>query len=470
MRSVHASFFASTLSLFALVACSSSSNDGGGTGDTPTTTTDGGATGTDGGATGIDGGAVFSVTATDGRKDGNETDVDCGGDGAPRCADGKTCVVAPDCIDDVCAGNVCAAPTHTDGAKNGDETGIDCGGPTANKACADGQGCALGTRDCTSGVCNGNLCVAPSHGDGVKNGDETGIDCGGPTANKGCADGQGCTVGQAARDCASLVCTNSLCQAPTDSDGVKNGTETDTDCGGASAKACTAGKVCAANTDCSSKGCNTDTKTCAWGRSCTAHDGNDTCGVGDETYPASIAPAVATMSSGTKDHHDCCESAIVNPDGVAGNGDDFRLDKYQITAGRMRRFIEATGGNIRGWVQNARGNLAGEAFKDPGAAAQLPATFDKYLPMTLLGAETAATVPPNDGSFHVVNATSPVNVVAHLGGYRFTTEPGGDARLRLHDRDQRVRCAHLSPRGHPACPRPRTPARPQPVAPGPESP
>ncbi len=414
MRSVHASVIASMLSLFALVACSSSSGDGTGT-DTSITANDGG-----------------GATGADGKKDGSETDIDCGGDtaGAPRCVAGSACIAPTDCTSGVCTSNACAVPTHTDGVKNGDETGVDCGGPTSNKLCADGAACKVAATDCTSGVCTGDVCIAASHGDGVKNGDETGVDCGGPTANKPCADLQACTVGQGVRDCTSQICTGSICQVPTDSDGVKNGTETDLDCGGAAAKSCLAGKACVANTDCSSKGCNIDSKTCAWGRSCISHHGNDTCGVGDETFARAADaahPVAATMTSGTKDHHDCCESAIVNPDGVAGNADDFRLDKYQITAGRMRRFIEATGGNVRGWVQNARGNLAGESFMDPVAATQLPATFDQYLPLTLLGDESAPTVPPNDGRFHVVNATSAVNVTAHLGGYRFTTEPGGDA-------------------------------------------
>ncbi|MDB4943472.1 MAG: Tryptophan synthase alpha chain [Labilithrix sp.] len=367
-------------------------------------------------------GLCISATGTDQKKDGSETDVDCGGDpsGASRCKDGLACLAATDCTSGVCKGNVCQAPTHTDGVKNGDETGVDCGGPTSKKACADGAACSDGARDCASGVCTGNVCAAPTHTDGVKNGDETGLDCGGPTAGKGCKDGDPCVVGQGARDCTSKVCTASVCQIPTDTDGVKNGAETDVDCGGG-AKTCLAGQGCAANTDCGSKGCNTASKTCAWGRSCTAHNGNDTCGVGDETFTAA---AGATFTSGTKEHHDCCESAVVNPDGVAGNSDDFRLDKYQITAGRMRRFIEATSGNVRGWVQNARNNVGGESFKDPGAAAQLPPANDQYLPLTISGGETAPTSPPV-GGFVASQPTSSVNVLAHLSGYRFTTEPGG---------------------------------------------
>ncbi|MCZ2102568.1 MAG: T9SS type A sorting domain-containing protein, partial [Chitinophagales bacterium] len=71
-----------------------------------------------------------------------------------------------------------ACPTCNDGIKNGKETGIDCGGP-----------------DCPA---------CPTCNDGIKNGKETGIDCGGP-------------------DCPAC---------PTCNDGIQNGEETGIDCGG----------------------------------------------------------------------------------------------------------------------------------------------------------------------------------------------------------------------------------------------
>jgi hypothetical protein len=48
----------------------------------------------------------------------------------PRCANGKKCTVGGDCATGTCTGGVCAnAPTCTDGIQNGQETGVDCGGP-----------------------------------------------------------------------------------------------------------------------------------------------------------------------------------------------------------------------------------------------------------------------------------------------------------------------------------------------------
>jgi hypothetical protein len=54
---------------------------------------------------------------------------------------------------------VCAAPVPscTDGVRNGDETDVDCGGGCA--PCAEGKGC-LANTDCLSGSCSEGVCAA----------------------------------------------------------------------------------------------------------------------------------------------------------------------------------------------------------------------------------------------------------------------------------------------------------------------
>jgi hypothetical protein len=108
---------------------------------------------------------------TDGVQNDTETDIDCGG-AAPRCADQKKCAVAADCASGVCAdvgaGLQCQPPSPTDGVKNGTETGVDCGGAAAPK-CGDGQGCAL-RSDCASDVCVAGKCAAAVCNDVAKNG------------------------------------------------------------------------------------------------------------------------------------------------------------------------------------------------------------------------------------------------------------------------------------------------------------
>jgi len=71
-----------------------------------------------------------------------------------------------------------AAPSCTDGIKNGTETDIDCGGSCTTK-CQNGKGCGV-NGDCSSSICTGGVCqAAPTCSDGIKNGTETGVDCGG---------------------------------------------------------------------------------------------------------------------------------------------------------------------------------------------------------------------------------------------------------------------------------------------------
>ncbi len=293
----------------------------------------------------------FSRSAGDGIKNGTETDVDCGGDPnvAPRCDDGKACAKGADCKSLSCRGFVCFAPTGNDNVKNGTETDVDCGGaaPTNAKRCSEGKVCKE-ANDCADGVCNGGVCKAPTSTDGIKNGNETGIDCGkGPagfdTKAPPCPPGTACTSGT---DCGSGVCTGNVCVAATYTDGVKNGDESDIDCGGAAppaGKKCATGKVCALHRDCASDGCDA-TMRCADARSCTNPNGGTTCGAGE-------VGAAGAM------HESCCKSLpVAGYTDPRNPGKVVYLDKYEVTAGRVRTFVErimqANGGvpNIKGWV------------------------------------------------------------------------------------------------------------------------
>ncbi len=99
--------------------------------------------------------------------------------------------------------------------------------------------CANGTCDAT-GHCLTSTCDSKQ-----KDGDETGLDCGGSCAT--CANGEGCIRGA---DCKSGVCTNQKCQPSGCTDGIKNGTETDADCGGTCSNKCALGLGCAVVADC----------------------------------------------------------------------------------------------------------------------------------------------------------------------------------------------------------------------------
>jgi formylglycine-generating enzyme required for sulfatase activity len=204
-------FLASSVSLVLAGGCSSSSSppslddNGDGSRNDVTTTSDTG------------GDHPQPGSCTDGKKDGQETDVDCGGPACPKCGQGKSCLMNSDCDPStmlVCGttdggvGGICVGAGCTDGIKDGMETGVDCGGPSCGK-CPTGQGCAM-TTDCQSGVCSMNLCAAATCTDGVKNGQETDVDCGGPMC-KGCLVGKAC---MATTDCQSKLCNGGTCACP----------------------------------------------------------------------------------------------------------------------------------------------------------------------------------------------------------------------------------------------------------------
>jgi hypothetical protein len=106
-----------------------------------------------------------------------ETAQDCGGQCDP-CPAGLPCAIDTDCKEHVCDNGRCAHATCGDRVRNGSETGIDCGGPSCDRCPAD-QGCAA-HDDCISSVCSLGKCAEASCEDGVMNGSETSVDCGGP--------------------------------------------------------------------------------------------------------------------------------------------------------------------------------------------------------------------------------------------------------------------------------------------------
>lgn len=231
--------------------------------------------------------------------DGDETDMDCGGSCGP-CVNGKSCSVSDDCLSRRCIGNQCLPALCSDGIGNGGETGVDCGGPCA--PCPNTQGCCTGT-DCQSATCSGDICGASPCANGALNPPETDIDCGGGTC-PACAPGRHCLVGS---DCTSLVCSPAthICQTPTCTDGIKNGAETDVDCGGGACPTCSIAKHCAAGGDCQSFNCadgvccnSSCTGTC---QACTAAkkgSGSDgSCGViGNGQDPDNECPGAAVCN------------------------------------------------------------------------------------------------------------------------------------------------------------------------------
>src|SRR5690349_14554103 len=106
---------------------------------------------------GTDVGFVIEIDAgpqcENGRRDGDESHIDCGGSCDP-CENGSNCIRASDCESSVCERGYCLAPSCHDEVQNGEEIGTDCGGDC--DLCPGGQPCAS-NGDCLSGRCVGAL-------------------------------------------------------------------------------------------------------------------------------------------------------------------------------------------------------------------------------------------------------------------------------------------------------------------------
>ncbi len=141
-----------------------------------------------------------------------------------------------------------SGPSCDNGVRDGDEPHVDCGGSC--EPCADGSNCISAT-DCASLSCSRGFCLAPSCSDRIRNGLETGTDCG---ADCGlCPGGESCTSNDqciSGRCMAGGVCAPSSCE-----DGRRNDEETDVDCGGPTCPPCAAGRVCREDAHCESRLC-----------------------------------------------------------------------------------------------------------------------------------------------------------------------------------------------------------------------
>ena len=188
-------------------------------------------------------------TCEDGRKNGLETDVDCGGPHCEPCAQGGSCSFDRDCESNRCENKVCEAPTCDDGRRNGEETDVDCGGPLC-EACDIGEGCVQ-AQDCESQFCYEGLCLEAQCNDGIQNGEESDVDCGGPHC-PGCEEGRRCEEHQ---DCESQYCEAGVCGLPPCDEDLSTAEQTDLFCGGPFCAACEAGKHCLEDRDCESEIC-----------------------------------------------------------------------------------------------------------------------------------------------------------------------------------------------------------------------
>lgn len=173
-------------------------------------------------------------SCSDGVQNGLETDIDCGGDG--EC---DLCEVYLDCQEDKdCRSGLCNIVTKTcnpeytctDGIISGSESDLDCGGDCS--PCEPGKICNS-NFDCVSIRCNRSTAPWTCHemiscNDGMLNGYESDVDCGGERCPP-CPDGGRCSVHS---DCIGDYCAGFGCSTASCDDLVQNGNEEGVDCGG----------------------------------------------------------------------------------------------------------------------------------------------------------------------------------------------------------------------------------------------
>lgn len=179
-------------------------------------------------------------------------------DGSGKCVE---CLTNTDCATKDPQTPVCDTSDHScvsceDGKKNGKETGVDCGGPDCGacpgEPCDPMNGCgqqgSCSTKDgiCCDKSCNDacESCAMAKTGkpDGICSPIPLGMDPNGECMMKG---GCGATAGKCRCD-----------------DGVKNVDETDIDCGGPTCSGCEGGKTCGGDMDCAPDVPNCDHGAC----------------------------------------------------------------------------------------------------------------------------------------------------------------------------------------------------------------
>ena len=262
----------------------------------------------------------------------------------------------------------------------------------------------VGALACVSACTSSGTSTLPAEPDpacknGLRDGDETGVDCGGHCVTP---------------------CPGDIPPGSSGSSGSSGGprpdagsTETDVGCGGPSAPKCAEGKSCLVDSDCQ-VACSY-AKKCVGVPSCKAHLGGDTCGAGEVGDPGA-------------QHESCCRSLKVpGYTDPAQPGKVVYLDKYEITAGRIRTFVEQlakeNGGapDVKGWISSHRPSIW-----DPAWDAFLPTGLEggtQTIGRRLLGdprpEDAHSTDPPGPG----VILPPPTDQLRHMGvNYQFGSE------------------------------------------------
>ncbi|APR78070.1 Endoglucanase [Minicystis rosea] len=200
----------------------------------------GGAAGNDTSSSSSGGGASASTSSSTGGAVGCVTPLDCPGT--------DTACAMRTCIDGTCGMSFVAAGTALAAQTLGDCQTSTCDGDGAVVVAADPTDAPTSSNDCLAGSCAGDTPALVPVAAGVTCTQGGGAVC----------DGSGsCVPCVSDAQCPSGICTAHVCRPLSCGNGVKDGTETDVDCGGPDCGPCAIGKQCANNGDCAGEACRT---------------------------------------------------------------------------------------------------------------------------------------------------------------------------------------------------------------------
>ncbi|MGE0787266.1 MAG: hypothetical protein AB7S26_16460 [Sandaracinaceae bacterium] len=251
-------------------------------------------------AGGRDGG--MTASCSDGVRNQDESDVDCGGTCGATCTPGDMCGGNGDCTTNMCMDGVCLAlATCSDGTMNGTETDVDCGGSMCD-GCAIGEMCAMGS-DCASDYCMAGACAMAVCGNGAIE-----------SPAEDCDDGTGGTPTETAT--CDADCTTAMC-----GDGTVNATASEA-CDGDGAG--TGGETATCDADCSAAMCGDGTINAAAGETCDA--GGETAACDVDCTAAMCGDGVRNVTAG----EECDDGNTVDTD-LCSNTCTFNVASVSIT-------------------------------------------------------------------------------------------------------------------------------------------
>jgi len=374
----------------------------------------------------------------------------CSGNSLRKCADNglSSAEVTP-----------CSSNQYCDGASTTCKTGVcapnqpACDGTRATLCTANGDGFVAGgtvckaSETCDTGVCKAQVC-APSQGfcqgQDVKTCSTNGLSS---SVAKTCAN-QTCIATAGAADCKG-VC------APGQQDCSSNGVRTcDANGQWGAASKCTNKACVASGTTASCAG------TCEPGQTQCSNNGLQTCGANGAWSAATPCAAATPICAGNTcqaplscsglaancgtSNESCCTSPLVTGGSFKRDNDanypatvsTFRLDKYEVTVGRFRKFVSAV---VGGWTPAAGAgkhtHLNGGAGLKNSAAAGYEAGWDPQWSVDELPANKATwdggTALGCNADYQTwtsssgANETRPINCVSWYKAVAFCIWDGG---------------------------------------------